>query len=556
MRGMTSLLILLVVLGAAVGGWYGADAAKTPPALHLTLEAPGASVFLDGRFRGLADGEGALTLPRVVPGAHLLEVTAAGYEPFSKRLLVENEATLPVSLEPIPVATVTVDTVPPGAQVLVDGRARGRTPLRLRGVAAGRYVLRLSRTNYIGRRLEVDVEAGVDKTVMVPLKHQQVQAYRARLQRNPADIAAYNDLGELLFVLARYREAAEVFVDGMVAASGPLKDGVDHRNAHKLKHEARQKHRHPEFDKAFDDFVLRRVSAGENAQFLYEQFLQLARKDPERGLEAMRGLIRAHPENTRYPLDLIQYYAQRLDVDTLKPEVEAFLRREKLQPADLRRLGELLITGYTRCRSKKRDDFRPLLASAFSAMREFDGQDKDPNYLYLEVRYARILDDAAGVMKYLPSAIEAQRDVRRRCRWQMELVKAYEAAGELEKAVALCRVVSEEKGAHANEKKHAKTVLKRIERRLEKIRKREDQARFEQERLRRRDAGERMRLAREREKALAAEARRKAEEEARREAEAAAKQTVEAAEEEDAPSAEDAAAEEPKAGPAAEDTAP
>jgi formylglycine-generating enzyme required for sulfatase activity len=96
-------------------------------ALHSTPS--GASVTIDGRYRGRTPLELAL-VPDV---AHALVLTKAGYAPLSRdvTLVPAGEQALKLSLPPR-LGEVRIVSRPDGARVLVDGKARGHTPLALK----------------------------------------------------------------------------------------------------------------------------------------------------------------------------------------------------------------------------------------------------------------------------------------------------------------------------------------------------------------------------------------------------------------------------------------
>jgi formylglycine-generating enzyme required for sulfatase activity len=97
--------------------------------LRLHSTPSGASVTIDGRYRGQTPLEVALP-PDM---AHTLVLTKAGYAPLSRDITLApaGEQELKLSLPP-KLGEVRIVSQPDGAQVLVDGKARGRTPLALK----------------------------------------------------------------------------------------------------------------------------------------------------------------------------------------------------------------------------------------------------------------------------------------------------------------------------------------------------------------------------------------------------------------------------------------
>ncbi len=136
---------------------------KLPGRLSITAHArddsarpiEGAAVYLDGVKTGVAP----LTDIEVAPGPLELLIRADGYLDLKTSLEVEGmgiRQTVNAALVP-GWAEITVDSIPPGAEVAVDGTARGKTPLQLQ-LAARTYQLEISAPHYKrwASRLEVN----------------------------------------------------------------------------------------------------------------------------------------------------------------------------------------------------------------------------------------------------------------------------------------------------------------------------------------------------------------------------------------------------------------
>jgi hypothetical protein len=66
--------------------------------------------------------------------------------------------------------TITIESVPAGARILLNGEDVGKTPLRLEGVDPGLYSLRVTREGYRDREEWVRVAAGREEVLEVPLE--------------------------------------------------------------------------------------------------------------------------------------------------------------------------------------------------------------------------------------------------------------------------------------------------------------------------------------------------------------------------------------------------
>jgi len=103
----------------------------TPRSVELTVAGtPAAEVELDGVFLGLIRPDGNLVQPLDAgPGRRTLRVTRPGYREFTTQLgdLFDNVSIL-ARLEPLP-TSIRVTSIPSGADVVVNGRQLGVTPL-------------------------------------------------------------------------------------------------------------------------------------------------------------------------------------------------------------------------------------------------------------------------------------------------------------------------------------------------------------------------------------------------------------------------------------------
>lgn len=119
--------------------------------LRVRTEPPGASITVDGNFRGATPATVEVSPDR----AHRVAVARAGYEPQERNVRLGRgaEQTLNITLEPR-LGTVRVVSRPAGAEVLVDGRAAGQTPLDLRLPATG-HQLEFRLEGYVSQSREV-----------------------------------------------------------------------------------------------------------------------------------------------------------------------------------------------------------------------------------------------------------------------------------------------------------------------------------------------------------------------------------------------------------------
>lgn len=108
-------------------------------ALALDSEPPGADVTLNG----VARGETPCTIERIPSGAAKLELSLAGFEPYSESLKLsagENQ-TITAVLKPIP-SNLEIVSIPAGARIYVDNQFRGKAPVKMEKLTPGTYRVR------------------------------------------------------------------------------------------------------------------------------------------------------------------------------------------------------------------------------------------------------------------------------------------------------------------------------------------------------------------------------------------------------------------------------
>lgn len=84
------------------------------------------------------------------PGTYEVSVNAVGYEPLVTTVIVDerDSQSARLALQALP-GLITLESVPPGASVVVDGNAVGKTPLRDLPLPAGEHRLRLEEARHL-----------------------------------------------------------------------------------------------------------------------------------------------------------------------------------------------------------------------------------------------------------------------------------------------------------------------------------------------------------------------------------------------------------------------
>ena len=163
-------LLVLASLGVGVFWFNQRPSAATTGSLSIQSEPAGAEVTIDGTVRGttplaieLASGDHAVTVTGRDGRREMTVAITAGQQ------AVHHITWAAASTPAVPTAAtggLSVDTNPPGDVVLVDGAERGRTPLRLSGLAAGSHVVTV-RSGGTTHRRSIDVAAGVTTSLVI-----------------------------------------------------------------------------------------------------------------------------------------------------------------------------------------------------------------------------------------------------------------------------------------------------------------------------------------------------------------------------------------------------
>jgi hypothetical protein len=165
---------------ASAGRAPAVDSAAATPAplvpvdgrLVIRSTPAGARVLLNGRVRGVTP----LSLSGLPFATYRLRLELTGYEADERRVALDASSatrTLAETLRPVarpPTGGVVVESRPSGAQVFIDERLVGTTPLTLPAVAAGEHHLRLARPGFRPWIATVDVTGGESNRVTASLE--------------------------------------------------------------------------------------------------------------------------------------------------------------------------------------------------------------------------------------------------------------------------------------------------------------------------------------------------------------------------------------------------
>ena len=153
----------------------------------VTAETAGSTIYVDGAMKGSAPWQGEL-----MPGNYVVEARRNGYRPreVSVTLSAATERSITIPALEMITGELTVEYLPVGSQVTVDGKTVGTTPLSLPEVAAGTHTVTIAHSGYDTATLSVTVKETDTAPVTGTLKkttEKDIPAIRRKIEQ------AYNN---------------------------------------------------------------------------------------------------------------------------------------------------------------------------------------------------------------------------------------------------------------------------------------------------------------------------------------------------------------------------
>ena len=192
-------------------------AAMWPRELHVASEPPGATIWLDGAFAGSAP----TTVSGLHPGQHLVVMTKHGFERWRELVSVKaRRSAVHAMLRPALQSSLAITTIPPGATVLLDGTARGSTPLTIDHIEPGDHRLRLVKRGFVPHEEALVVEPSQPATVHRTLDSRVERYYMQRLEKRPDCLYDIIELGHHYVLENEIDKAEKTFKRAVHAARG------------------------------------------------------------------------------------------------------------------------------------------------------------------------------------------------------------------------------------------------------------------------------------------------------------------------------------------------
>jgi hypothetical protein len=144
----------------------------------------GRTLGADKLLYGTIKRHGGKSSPTVVVALKLFDVRSATVEKFVNETVHKRDLTSANvnsaaarwfgALVEVQRPTLTVQSDPPGAQVLVDGQPMGRTPVTLRDLQAGTHSVALSLSGYMPSTRSIELRPGGSHEIVVEMEKERV----------------------------------------------------------------------------------------------------------------------------------------------------------------------------------------------------------------------------------------------------------------------------------------------------------------------------------------------------------------------------------------------
>ncbi len=115
-----------------------------------------ANVYLNNSFKGRTPR----TISNITPGNYTLNLSKAGYQPYSTMVEVVGGGMENIQVNLTPLGSLFANSTPTSANVYLNGTYKGRTPITLSNLVNGDYALILQKTGYENYSANVTIYPG------------------------------------------------------------------------------------------------------------------------------------------------------------------------------------------------------------------------------------------------------------------------------------------------------------------------------------------------------------------------------------------------------------
>jgi len=143
--------------------------------IHLMVTPTLSTVYFDGVKAGTVPPDGIFIIRNIVPGTHSIQVAKDGYTTVSfEQNVSKNEIVkVPVTLEASSTGagSLSVSSIPPGAQIFLDGEVMGVTPMTIQDIAEGEHtlILRMEGFSDYTETVTITPEGAVVSATLIPV---------------------------------------------------------------------------------------------------------------------------------------------------------------------------------------------------------------------------------------------------------------------------------------------------------------------------------------------------------------------------------------------------
>lgn len=157
--------------------------------LEIAVAPVEGEVYLDGSFIGKASQGKVLKLEKLLEGDYHLRVIAGGYKQYEEtlRIFAKTHLKKSIPLQSLP-GILKVESDPSGAEVYMNDRKIGVTPLSIPDLEKGRYALKIQAPQYLNWKKYIKIQPGNTSEVNAQLTVIPGSLY---FQTEPAGASAF-----------------------------------------------------------------------------------------------------------------------------------------------------------------------------------------------------------------------------------------------------------------------------------------------------------------------------------------------------------------------------
>jgi len=202
---LPALILAVALCGCAREGEFN---------VSITSDPPGASVFVDGEYKGTTPLKGL----KLAAGSHTVRLEKARHTTWKDVVAFSSfKRSVHAKLKAERLSSINIHSKPKGASVYVNGQFQGETPCEMRDVEPGLYEVLVTCENY--EPCQKTVEVG-DKAVTVEVKLQSKleRYYLDAIKKNRYDLHSYTELAHHYMIRKDFDDAMAIFEKALKTA--------------------------------------------------------------------------------------------------------------------------------------------------------------------------------------------------------------------------------------------------------------------------------------------------------------------------------------------------